>query len=352
VAFIDTGLGMSEDRQSTIFEGNATTPGTDNEKGSGLGLRLCKLFVEKNSGTIGVASHEGEGSVFTVSLPKGINKATPKLSPTRKEDITSFENAPSGSQQFSILIIDDNPGIIEVVQGLFEPRVAVMKALDGREGLYLAQNMLPDIIISDINLPGKNGIEICKTLKSNPLTSHIPVLLITSQKDAELQEASYRSGAIDFIEKPFNPFALKQKVESLLEYHRTFMGNAGSKNQESKTHDLPPNYDSKIIKKVMDLVQENISEPNLDTNAIANRVGISRMQLWRIFKNSTGKPLGDYIRETRMQKAAGMLATGRYRIYEVAYEVGYSDPKYFTKCFTKEFGMSPTAYAGSAGAKP
>jgi signal transduction histidine kinase/ligand-binding sensor domain-containing protein/AraC-like DNA-binding protein len=346
IVFIDTGVGIKQDILKTIFNPNVTIKssfGTANEKGTGIGLKMCKTFIDKNSGHIRVMSEEGKGSTFTITLPKGQNLATIKS----QTNITLLQTSlfqPNTNEKITVLVIDDSIEIREIVHSVFEGNYTVLKAEDGNEGLYIAQNMLPDIIISDINLPGKNGIEICKILKSNDITCHIPILLITSQQGNDIEVESFESGANDFIEKPFNPYSLKQKVLALLEYRGHIREEIRKSIESNQLVNLPLDYENKIIRKVIDLINNNLSDPEIDTETVVKNVGVSRAQLWRIFKKTTGKSLGDYIREIRMKKAAEMLKTGKYRVSEVAMEVGFYDAKYFTKSFLKEFGMSPSQY--------
>jgi len=339
ITFIDTGLGIPDEKKQYIFNGadiHATTYGTENEKGSGLGLSICKSFVEKNNGTIRLDSTVGEGSVFTVSIPKGTKSAT-KIA--RLPEIGSSCSA----EKPSVLIIDDNTGIVRTVQETFGDTYIVHKAFEGREGLYLAKNIVPDIIICDVNLPGAGGLQICRELKNNDLTSHIPILLITSQSDTSIEQQGYACGANDFIHKPLNMGGLKRKIAALLEY-KNKIAELAVKEQQSGTEQLPLNYENKMVKKVIDFLHSNISDPSITTETLVDYMGVSRTQLWRILKSTTGKTASEFIRDIRLEKSTALLKTGKYRISEIAFEVGYADPKYFTKCFTKHFGMNPSAY--------
>lgn len=350
IVIIDTGIGIPPDILDKLFVPNnivKSSYGTENEKGTGIGLQVCKSFIEKNSGTIRIASQVGSGTQITVTLPKGQNPAVKKIQPV-KTDVQNASEQVLTDEKTLVLVIDDNIEIREIVQNIFDQNITVLKAEDGNEGLYIAQNMLPDIIICDINLPGKSGIEICNILKKNELTCHIPILLITSEQGENIENKGFESGANDFIQKPFNPFALKQKVISILEYRNHILDSIKKSIEGEKQENMPLDYDSKMIRKVIDLIENNISDSELNTETVADKIGVSRSQMWRIFKNTTGKSMGDYIREIRMKKAAEMLKTGKFRISEVAYEVGYADAKNFTRNFQKEFGMTPSQYIESS----
>lgn len=348
VSVIDTGVGIDTDRQHVLFinpNKAIDTFGTEREQGTGYGLQLCKAYVEKNCGAITFTSAEGEGSNFTVQLPKGQDKAPVKRHLVVDKGGGFLLSQESGKDKYSIVIIDDNAEVLDMMFETFSKEYNVIKAQDGKEGMFLALNMLPDIIVCDIGLPGIDGLELCTMLKSQVLTSHIPILLISSQKNSDIQNLCFTAGATDFIEKPFNPFVLKQKIRSLLEYKFKLEQQIRQQIEMGVlTKELPVDYNSKIIDKVIKFIHDNLSDETLDTNTIADRIGVSRSQLWRIFKNATGKTLGDYIRGFRMQKAVEMLKTGRFKVSEIAIEVGYSNPRYFIRAFTKEFGVSPSEY--------
>jgi len=348
--FIDTGIGIVSEKLDTIFTQTRSyrqTNSVDNEIVIGVGLDLYKSFVEKNSGQIKATSQKENGSVFTVSLPKGQNHVTnkTKINPFELQRSTNHIDT---HDPVTILVIDDDIEIREIIENLFDSHVIVVKSEDGNRGLYIAQNILPDIIICDILLSGKNGLDICKILKNNDLTSYIPVLLISSQKGDDIEVKCFESGANDFIEKPFNPYTLKQKVISLLEFRKHIREEILKSFESNQMINMPIDYDNKIIKKVIYYINNNISDPDLNVETIVDKIGISRAHLWRVFKKTTGKSLGDYIREMKMQRAAEMLKTRKYRVSEVAAEVGFFDAKNFSKNFSKEYGMTPSQYIDSS----
>ncbi|MBK8808960.1 MAG: response regulator [Bacteroidales bacterium] len=347
ITFVDTGIGISEEKQAFFKTSSLyfdSTFGTENEKGSGLGLQICKTFIEKNKGTITLTSKVGEGTSFTITLPKGESEIDDQSIEYEDSIEISEINDTLQDSKVSILIIDDDESIVELLKTTFESIHTVITANNGKEGLYIAQNMLPNLIISDIGLPEINGIDICEILKNNEFTCHIPILLITSTVGDEIQNKSFLSGADDFIAKPFNVFALKHKVKSLLEMQEIITTKTKKQLESERVFLLPEDYDNKIIKQTLEFIHNNLSDENLDTNNIADKIGVSRSQLWRIFKNTTGKSLGDVIKDIRMQKAMEMLKTGKYRVSEVAFDVGYSDARYFARCFTKVYGKSPTSF--------
>lgn len=347
--FIDSGIGMSQEIIDSLSNESGilnSTAGTENEKGSGLGLKLCNLFIKKNTGQLTISSQENKGTTVTVTLPKGENLITVKNKNIQVEESTVKTIALTREEnKFTLLLIEDDKEVQEIIFGIFEDNYTIIKAFDGINGLNLAQQMQPDLIISDVNLPGRNGIEICKSLKKNSLTNHIPLLIITSDTDINIKNSAFEFGANDFIEKPFNPFHLKKKVESLLEYGQTVKKKINETGVSNIINNLPEDYDHKIIKNVIEYINANLDKQDLNTITIAENISMSRSQLWRIFKRITGHGLSEYIKDLRMQKAALLLRNGNFRVSEIAYEVGFSDPAYFTRNFSKEFGMSPTDYA-------
>jgi len=342
---IDTGIGMNQETLSCIHSAKIiqSSPGTADEKGTGFGLHICKTFIEKNHGKLSIVSEENKGTIVTVSLPKGLQKVS--SSPVNSTEASFEPIEHEKKHESTILIIDDSIEIREIIQGIFDSNYTVIQSDNGKEGLYIAQHLLPDIIISDIMLPGIDGYEICKTIKTNDVTKHIPVLLISSQIGLDTETKSFEAGANDFIQKPFNSYILQQKVLSLLELKKLLFDKMTVEHEMDKKLQLPLDYDNKIILKVLEFIEQNLHDTELDTEMVSAAIGVSRTQLWRIFKKTTDKTLGDYIRDLRLEKAAEMLKTNKYRVSEVAFEVGYSDAKYFTKNFQKKYGVSPTQFA-------
>jgi len=344
--FIDSGTGTDPESIDTILNTDAPIEpsfGTNKEKGYGLGLRLSKSFIDKNAGSLSISSNQEEGTIFTVSLPKGKTLAskTKKMHQEYPEELTATNKA---DDKKTVLVIEDDKSLLLSICEVISKKYTVLKSDNGKNGLHLAQNAVPDVIVSDINLQEVSGIDICSTIKENELTCHIPILLITSRKKSEYKDQAYINGANDIIEKPLNPFHLLMKIDALLDHSKSIRQHS-RKEQAHATADLPENYDSKIINKVVDFIYENLAQEKLSTNYISEQIGISRTQLWRIFKNNTNKSLSDFITEIRVQKAQELLSTGKYRISEISYQIGCSNPKYFSQWFHKEVGMSPTAYA-------
>lgn len=346
VSVIDNGVGIKADLQKRLLANEGTVPaaGTENEKGTGLGLRLCMTFLEKNNGTLSITSAERQGSVFTISLPKGKTKISKKSKPAFTDEISDCKQTVF-EKKFSVLVVDDDAEIVKMLEEVLQPQFNVIHAYNGREGYAVASQLLPDIVISDINMSEMGGIEMCRHLKTNTKTMHMPVLLVSSHNKIEIKTEAFENGANDYIEKPFNPFLLLKKVEALL----VLKQNIGEKTRNELTKesypDVPEGFNSDIMKKVYELVEKNLSTEKLSANSISEQLGVSRTQLWRIFKSETGQSLSDYIKDRRLKKASALLQTSKYRVSEVAFEVGFSSPQYFSRWFTKETGLSPSEFA-------
>lgn len=341
--FIDSGKGISQEIIDQILNSNISVKseyGTEKEKGTGLGLKLSKSLIEKNSGLFNIANNAGKGSVFTVILPKGETKS---IKHTIKKDIidNDSESETEDKSNSTVLIIDDNTELMEVIIATFGNDYDIFRANDGEEGYAIAQQMIPDIIISDINMPKKSGIELCSAIRLNQVTSHIPLLLISSHSDDIIKKQAYESGANDFLAKPFDSAFLKKKVDALLDYKKKLI----EKSSYNTENDLPIAYEDEIVAKTIKFIDDNISNSQLNTLFVAEQIGVSRSQLWRLFKKQTGKSIGDCIKEKKLQKAAAMLMTGKYRIGEVSDFIGFSDNRYFSRLFTNEYGMTPSEYA-------
>lgn len=344
ISVVDSGLGIPSETLNSLFNSNEinATADTENMKSTGIGLRLCKLFVEKNFGTLRAQSNEERGSVFSFTVPKGrkqaVRKDTIVLEKTQKSNTLETLSIKQ-DKSVTVLIIDDNENILSLLKNLLEPYYTVISARNGKSGMQMASNLIPSLIISDISMPLVSGIDLCQALKEDNATSKVPIILLTANDN--LMQEGYASGADDFIVKPFDEKELLLKSHSLLENRKRLIEEQVEKTEES-LFILPESYDDLIMKNLLSYVNQHFSEESIDVNTLGETFGLSRTQLWRKFKSTTGQNLSDYIKSLRMTKAKEMLLTGKYKVSEVGYEVGYSSPPYFTKCFTQHFGYTPS----------
>ena len=340
----DHGMGMTAERSQHLFDGGeiTSTEGTEKEKGSGLGLKICHNFISKNKGDITVSSEEGKGSTFSISLPKGTLRKQAKTADLPECKETEEEKE---AEQKNLLLVDDDPDLLDYLTLIFRTEYNITTAHNGAEALEIAKTTLPDLILSDMMMPEMDGQELCSRLKSDPMTQHIPVLILTSNDTNESQIESFRTGADDYIIKPFNKELLQAKLRTVLENQERQMTHYRNLLLKLKPGELPQSKDDTFMQKVNEVIKVNVGNENFTVETLADQTAMSRMQLFRKFKAIAGCTPSEYIRQYRMLYAAQLLEKHSMNIQEIAYAVGFSDPKYFSNCFSDKFGMTPTQYA-------
>ena len=332
--------------------------------GSGIGLALVKAFVELHKGTISVESDEKQGTVFTVDLPVQtcetilaedslkssisavpLNPASPgspassDLNGTLAAEEEELEKGYDSSKP-SVLVIDDNADIRSYVRGLLHTDYTVIEAADGSEGIRKAMKYVPDLIISDVMMPGIDGIECCRRLKSELQTCHIPVILLTACSLDEQRIQGYDGGADSYISKPFSSQLLLARVRNLIDSHRRlkqFFGDGQTLAKEDVC-----DMDKDFVEKFKALIEAKMGDSNLNVEDLGKDMGLSRVQLYRKIKSLTNYSPNELLRIARLKKAASLLASSDMTVAEIGYEVGFSSPSYFTKCYKEQFGESPT----------
>ena len=332
--------------------------------GSGIGLALVKAFVELHKGTISVESDEKQGTVFTVDLPVQtcetilaedslkssisavpLNPASPgspassNLNETLAVEEEELEKGYDSSKP-SVLIIDDNADIRLYVHGLLHADYAVIEAADGSEGIRKAMKYVPDLIISDVMMPGIDGVECCRRLKSELQTCHIPVILLTACSLDEQRIQGYDGGADSYISKPFSSQLLLARVRNLIDSHRRlkqFFGDGQALAKEDVC-----DMDKEFVEKFKALIDEKMGDSGLNVEDLGKDMGLSRVQLYRKIKSLTNYSPNELLRIARLKKAASLLASSDMTVSEIGYEVGFSSPSYFAKCYKELFGESPT----------
>ena len=322
--------------------------------GSGIGLALVKAFVELHGGTISVESDEKQGTVFTVDLP--VQACIYETSSLEDSTASSVSEASSlndalpieeeeleknyDSSKPSVLIIDDNADIRSYVHGLLHTDYTVIEAADGSEGIRKAMKYVPDLIISDVMMPGIDGIECCRRLKSELQTCHIPVILLTACSLDEQRIQGYDGGADSYISKPFSSQLLLARVRNLIDSHRRlkqFFGDGQTLAKEDVC-----DMDKDFVEKFKALIDAKMGDSGLNVEDLGKDMGLSRVQLYRKIKSLTNYSPNELLRIARLKKAASLLASSDMTVAEIGYEVGFSSPSYFTKCYKEQFGESPT----------
>lgn len=342
----DNGVGMDEAQIKKLTEENHldSTFGTNNEKGSGLGLMICHDFIVKNNGDWKIQSKQGEGTTFTLHFPKGTLFQKEDVVET-SETITYHETIEGSTKSsYKLLIVDDNDEIRSYLKELFSDTYEVLTANNGKLALQIAKAEIPDIIISDVVMPEMDGKTFCHNIKSEALTQHIPLILLTTEASVDNQIDGINYGADDYVTKPFNEQILRAKVATLLK-NKELQRNHFRKNILAMPKmELPESQDDAFLRKINETIREYIGESDLSVEFLAEKTALSRVQLFRKFKAITGCTPSEYIKAVRLQHAADILQSGKQSIADVAYMVGFSDPKYFSNCFSEKFGMTPSQY--------
>jgi DNA-binding response OmpR family regulator len=320
--------------------------------GSGIGLALVKAFVEMHGGTIAVASEEKQGTIFTIELPVQRDEATasamqtvampiqtPSVEPLLPEEELQTEESYDATRP-CVLVIDDNADIRTYIHGLMKSDYTILEAADAQEGIRKAMKYVPDVIVSDVMMPGMDGIECCRRLKSELQTCHIPVILLTACALDEQRIQGYDGGADSYISKPFNSQLLLARVRNLLDSHRRLKQFFGDKQALAKEDVC--DMDKEFVEKFKALIEAKKGDSTLNVEDLGREMGLSRVQLYRKLKSLTNYAPNELLRMARLRRAASLLASSDLSVAEIGYEVGFSSPSYFTKCYKEQYGENPT----------
>lgn len=360
----DTGVGIAEENLNKIFDRFYQVDSLDNQKGTGIGLALAKSIIETHQGKICVQSREGKGTTFVVELPLGdshISDSQKVKTPDIDsycisllkmddekilEELTDDENSDRAEEPSSkILIVEDNEELRELLVRLFSKVYSVYEAQDGEEGFEKTKEVQPDIVLSDIMMPKMSGIEMCRMIKSNFETSHIPVILLTAQTAEEFTMQGLKMGADDYITKPFNVKHLFMRCNNLVN-GRKLLQKKYAKQMDNNVDILATNgADQQFMEQCVECIERNIDNPDFDVNMFAQALNIGRTKLFLKLKGITGQTPNDFILNVRLKKAQMLLNQSDTKtISEIAYEVGFNSPSYFIKRFRELFGMTPAQF--------
>ena len=367
----DTGKGISQDEADKIFERFFQAKGA--ASGTGIGLALVKSFVELHHGEARVESEPGKGSDFIVVIPReqegdsqvihndvdivgnSVNASASTGKNVVDESVLQYiddgdrsrgkvqQLVSENTNRSTVLVIDDNTDIRQYERTLLQDEYIVLEAADGKEGLAVALKEVPDLVICDVMMPVMDGLEFTKQLKTNTATSHIPVIMLTAKNLEEHRAEGYEHGADSYITKPFHSKVLLARIENLLR-QRQLLKNLyqGTKEAEKEISEAYlEDRDKQFLKQLQAIIQKNLSDSEFGVEDMGQQIGLSRVQLYRKVKAMTGSSVVDLLRKARLAKARRLLETRSMSVSEVAYEVGFSAPSYFTKCFKEEYGMLP-----------
>lgn len=351
----DTGDGMHKKEIDRIFDRFYRVEGTE-AKGSGIGLALTKELVTLQNGQINVHSEKGRGTTFKVRLPVTLKnlpdaihlerEPTPSLEPAEAsigtEEVTNGKVVSSQDNEEVILLVEDNQDLQRFIADILAPRYKILTASDGVQGERMAFEHIPDLVVSDIMMPEKDGYELCSSLKNNTKTSHIPIMLLTAKAGQSSKIAGLTQGADAYLTKPFDADELLLRTKNLMEARKKIWEHFKSLDYSAIPDLNLSSVDDKFLQKVVKIIKENIDNELLSVEDIASKVGFSRAQLHRKLKALTNKSAGQLVNEIRLNKARAMLNQKLGSVSEIAYSVGYTNLSYFTKSFKEKFGVLPS----------
>jgi signal transduction histidine kinase/ligand-binding sensor domain-containing protein/DNA-binding response OmpR family regulator len=352
IKVIDNGVGIALESQAKVFDRffQDNLPEGLLNQGSGIGLSITKEFIKMHGGTIALESELNYGSCFIVTLPvvrlMEVEEQVPE--PTEVLPATIVSEAPHRypvpSKKTTILIIEDNDDLRTYLKENLRNNFHIIEAVNGKDGWQKALSMHPKLIVSDISMPEMNGIELCKKIKADPRTAYIPVILLTALSTEADQLTGTNSGADDYILKPFNFEILLSKIQNLLRMQQT-LKNTYQKQIEVKAEEVQViSEDEKFLKNAFEFIELNITKVNFSVEELSRNLNLSRVSLYKKLLTLTGKTPVDCIRTVRLNRAVQLLQKSQLSIANVAYEVGYNNPAYFSKVFKEEYGVLPSEY--------
>lgn len=365
----DTGTGIKREHFDKIFQTFFSYDDDKHHTGTGIGLALTKSLVDMHHGKIDVQSREGEFTRFIVRLRKGAAHFHESEIQHFSDDIESMDHYPSLAgielspmedaqpeaqnppvqPAHKLLIVEDNESVRSYIRSVFQAEYEIAEAENGKEGWTLAVDQSPDLIISDIMMPVMDGITLCKKLKSDVKTSHIPVILLTARTALIFKVEGLETGADDYVTKPFNPRLLELKVRNFIRIRENMRNHFSNKDVlaiEPRKVTLT-SVDEVFVEKLVESIEKNMSNAEYSVEELSLNVGMSKMQLYRKMKALTSQSANEFIRTMRLKRAAQLLEQNQLTVAEVTYEVGFTDLPYFRECFKKMFGVTPSEYSSS-----
>lgn len=368
----DSGIGITAENLPFVFDRFYQAEKSEKySSGSGLGLALSKELVELHHGNIDVVSDIGEGTTFTVSLPLGkahlttAEIVTDNGHSTDIPDITEFQDsfhrldkkAPGksakqrrllvGKKSPIVLVVDDNADMRTHIRELLKTSYTIIEAVDGRDGIAKAAKYHPDIIISDVMMPGIDGFQFCDKIKTDQKTSHMPVILLTARASRESKLEGLETGADDYLTKPFDAEELSVRLKNLLVQRQRLWDRFRHDLSVQPKEITITSLDEKLLQQALMIVEKNIANTDFQIDDFCSEMGMSRSTLNRKLRALTGLSTNQFIRTLRLKRASQLLANKSATIVEIAYEVGFNNPSYFAECFRAQFGKSPSEYVES-----
>ena len=350
----DTGIGIAADELPHIFD--RFYQAKHSRGGTGIGLALCKELVEHMGGSIEVTSTPGKGTEFRVHLrlKQSFQARAGDHTGERAESKPGSSALTTGMEQPLLLLVEDDADLRQFLRASLPSEYRIAEAASGAEGIHMALELVPDLVISDWVMPGKTGLELAETLKRNPTTSHIPLILLTAKSGAEARVTGLEYGSDVFLTKPFRADELVANVRNLLAARQRLreyftQTGRGSKSPEI-AHVSLPRQESEFMQRLVQVIEDNLDNESMDADAFAKAMFLSRSQLHRKIHALTGLSLTEFVRNHRLDRARDMLARREGSISEIAWRAGFPNAKYFSTCFKERFGVTPSGFlAGEKG---
>lgn len=353
IAVADTGKGISDEDKPNIFNRFYQSASNDSSQtGSGIGLHIASDYVRMHHGTISVSDNSPVGSIFTITLP--IETASQGHSPScekrgnrrdgSRDRSETRDHNPHDAHRKTILIVDDNQDMLSFISSCMKEDYQVHTASDGAAALDVLQREQVDLIVSDVMMPGIDGFELCRRVKTDISLSHIPIILLTARTTDVSRIEGLQLGADDYLTKPFNTEVLRLRVKKFIDWennnHRQFRQKM---NIEPSEITITP-LDEQFIKRAIALVEKNISNSDFSVETMAAEVGMARTTLYKKLMAITGQGPAEFIRTIRIKRGRALLEASQMQITEIAYAVGFTTVKSFTMNFKAEYGMTPTEF--------
>ncbi len=362
LSVINTGEGISKENLSRIFDRYYQVSNVQNRhvEGTGIGLALVKSFVELHHGRVEVKSEPKLETCFDIYLPAhqaDFNNGTEALKISKVTSKTSKGANDPESQSarqnngYRILVVEDEDDIRNYIIEELSAEYKVLTARDGEEGWNIASEAIPDLIITDVMMPVLSGIELCKRLRSQVITSHIPVIILSAKTNTYEQIEGLEKGADVYMIKPFNVDILKVQVQRLISLKQSIYSKYLKETTLIPTDSVTNKLDDDFMRKVLAFIEENLTNSDLSVDQLANCVALSKVQTYRKVKAISGLSIVEFIRTVRLKKASQLILEGRLNFSEISFETGFSTPSYFSKCFHDHFGKTPSEFASEFGNK-
>lgn len=360
----DEGVGIAREKRLFLFERFTSAneiQSLSTQKGSGIGLNLVKELVDLHKGVIEVESEQGKGTTFTITFRNGkghfdndVDYVVEDNLEIESENVqthtglTDLEHIISSKDAPHILVIEDNDDMRNFLVNVLKKDYQVDSASDGLEGWKKTKEIIPDLVISDLMMPNMDGLQFTEKMKNDARTSHIPIILLTAKSAIESRLEAMKYGAEDYITKPFSPIYLEARVENILEQRKRLQETYRKNLLELEPAKVEiTSQDEIFLAKLLDIMEKNMDNSELTVEDVVSEIGLGRTVFFNKLKGLTGLSPIEFIREVRIKRAAQLLRTGEHNVSEITYMVGMSDSRYFSKCFKKVYGMTPSEYKKS-----